>query len=299
MRNDPLAVRRYLAGRRKLVERALAARFPPRGSTLRRAIRYSLLGGGKRLRPILALAAGEVAGAPVRTVLPFACALELVHTYSLVHDDLPAMDDDDLRRGRPTNHKVFGEGVAILVGDALLTEAFELMTAARYVAPRNALAAIAEVARAAGEAGMVGGQVLDLAAAGQTATLAAIRTIHRRKTGALFTAAVRVGALVAGARPALLRRLTTYGEQLGLCFQIADDIADAVGAGDGRTDRVLGKATYPALLGMRRARVHAERARDAALAAVDPLGARAMPLRSIAALVVAQLDEPVTLAETA
>jgi geranylgeranyl diphosphate synthase, type II len=299
MRNDPLAVRRYLAGRRRLVERALAARFPPRGSTLRRAIRYSLLGGGKRLRPILALAAGEVAGAPVRTVLPFACALELVHTYSLVHDDLPAMDDDDLRRGRPTSHKVFGEGVAILVGDALLTEAFELMTAARQVAPRHALAAVAEVARAAGEAGMVGGQALDLAAAGQTATLAAIRTIHRRKTGALFTAAVRVGALVAGARPALLRRLTTYGEQLGLCFQIADDIADAVGAGDGRTDRVLGKATYPALLGMRRARVHAERARDAALAAVDPLGARAMPLRSIAALVVAQLDEPVTLAETA
>jgi geranylgeranyl diphosphate synthase, type II len=292
------ALRRYLAMRRRLVERALARRFPSRGPALRRAIRYSLLGGGKRLRPILALAAGEVAGAPVRTVLPFACALELVHTYSLVHDDLPAMDDDDLRRGRPTSHRMFGEGTAILVGDALLTEAFGLMADARGVAPGRALAAIAEVARAAGEAGMVGGQALDLAAAGRSATLAQVRAIHRRKTGALFTAAVRVGALAAGAPPALLRRLTAYGEQLGLCFQIADDIADAVEAGDGRTDRALGKATYPALLGMERARVHAERARDAALAAVAPLGARVAPLRAIAGLVVAQLDAPAVLART-
>ena len=291
-------VRRYLAARRRLVERELAVRFPARSSALRRAIRYSLLGGGKRLRPVLTLAAGEVAGASLRTVLPFACALELIHTYSLVHDDLPAMDDDDLRRGRPTSHKVFGDGVAILVGDALLTEAFGLMAAARHVPPRHALAAVAELARAAGEAGMVGGQALDLAAEGHEATLSAIRGIHRRKTGALFTAAVRVGALVAGARPALLRRLTTYGEQLGLCFQIADDIADAVEAGDGRTDRALGKATYPALLGMDRSRAHAERARDAALDAVAPLGPRAEPLRAIAALVVAQIDAPAVLART-
>jgi geranylgeranyl diphosphate synthase, type II len=292
------ALRRYLAALRRLVERALARRFPPRGPVLRRAIRYSLLGGGKRLRPILTLAAGEVAGAPVRTVLPFACALELIHTYSLVHDDLPAMDDDDLRRGQPTSHRMFGEGTAIMVGDALVTEAFGLMANARGVPPARALAAVAEVARAAGEAGMVGGQALDLAAAGRAATLAHVRTIHRRKTGALFTAAVRVGGLAAGAPPALLRRLTAFGEQLGLCFQIADDIADAVEAGDGRTDRALGKATYPALLGLERARVHAERARDAALAAVAPLGPRAAPLRAIAGLVVAQLDEPVILART-
>jgi len=298
MRSDALDPGRYLAARRRLVERALARRFPPRGPALRRAIRYSLLGGGKRLRPILALAAGEVAGAPPPTVLPFACALEVVHTYSLVHDDLPAMDDDDLRRGRPTSHKVFGEGTAILVGDALLTEAFGLMAGARNVAPVRVLAAIAELARAAGEVGMVGGQALDLAAAGRPATLAAIRAIHRRKTGALFTAAVRVGALVAGARPTLLRRLTRYGEQLGLCFQIADDIADAVEAGDGRTDRALGKATYPALLGMERSRAHAERARDAALDAVAPLGSRAEPLRAIATLVVAQIDAPAVLART-
>jgi len=223
--------------------------------------------------------------------MPFACALELVHTYSLVHDDLPAMDDDDLRRGRPTSHRVFGEGVAILVGDALLTEAFGLMTTATGVAPQRALAAIAELARAGGEAGMVGGQALDLAAAGRSATLARIRAIHRGKTGALFTAAVRVGALVAGARPPLLHRLTTYGEQLGLCFQIVDDILDAVQAGDGRTDAALGKATYPAVLGMARARTHAEHARDRALAALAPLGARAEALRAVARVVVAQLDE--------
>jgi geranylgeranyl diphosphate synthase type II len=285
-------VQGYLAARRRLVERALARRFPARGTGLRRAIRYSLLGGGKRLRPILALAAGEVAGGSVRTVLPFACALELVHTYSLVHDDLPAMDDDDLRRGRPTSHRVFGEGVAILVGDALLTEAFGLMASATKVAPARVLAAVGEVARAAGEAGMVGGQALDLAAAGRRATLARIRAIHRGKTGALFTAAVRVGALVGGARPALLRRLTTYGEQLGLAFQIVDDITDAAQAGDGRTDAALGKATYPAVLGTAGARAHAERARDRALTALAPLGPRAAPLRGIARLVVAQVEEP-------
>ncbi len=294
----PAALRRYLTARRRLVERALARRFPPRPPELRRAIRYSLLAGGKRLRPILALAAGDVAGARVTAVLPFACALELVHTYSLVHDDLPAMDDDTLRRGRPTSHTVFGEGTAILVGDALLTEAFGWMATARGVSPARAVAAIDEIARAAGEAGMVGGQALDLAAEGRGLTLAAVRAIHRRKTGALFTAAVRVGGLVAGARPGLVRRLTTYGEQLGLCFQIADDIADAVQAGDGRTDRALGKATYPALLGLPRARRHAERARDAALDAVAPLGERAAPLRAIAEFVVTQLEEPAVLART-
>jgi geranylgeranyl diphosphate synthase type II len=284
-------VQGYLAARRRLVEQALARRFPARGTRLRRAIRYSLLGGGKRLRPILALAAGEVAGVSVRTLLPFACALELVHTYSLVHDDLPAMDDDDLRRGRPTSHRVFGEGVAILVGDALLTEAFGLMAGATNVAPARVLAAVGELARAAGEAGMVGGQTLDLAAAGRPATLARIRAIHRGKTGALFTAAVRVGGLVGGARPALLRRLTTYGEQLGLAFQIVDDIVDAAQAGDGRTDAALGKATYPAVLGTARARTHAEHARDRALTALAPLGPRAAALRAIACLVVSQADE--------
>ena len=286
------ALQRYLTARRRLVERALSIRFPPARSVLRRAIRHSLLGGGKRLRPILTLAAGEVAGGRAVALLPFACALELIHTYSLVHDDLPAMDDDDMRRGRPTSHKVYGEGTAILAGDALLTEAFGMMAGARGGVPSRAVAAIAELARAAGESGMVGGQALDLAAEGGRASLKQVRDIHRRKTGALFTAAVRVGGLVAGASAPTLRRLTTYGDGLGLCFQIADDIADAAQAGDGRTDRALGKATYPAVLGLEGARRHAERARDEAIDAVAPLGERAGPLRAVATWVVAQIAPP-------
>src|SRR5206468_3759515 len=194
-----LDLERYLAARARLVERALAARFPPARTRLRQAMRYSLLAGGKRIRPVLALAAGEACGAPARRVLPFACALEMIHTYSLVHDDLPAMDDDDLRRGQPTSHKVWGEGLAILVGDALLTEAFRVMAGAPGVPPARALGAVAEVAAAAGEAGMVGGQALDLAAEGSRPSLRRVQDIHRRKTGALLRSAVRVGALVAGA----------------------------------------------------------------------------------------------------
>src|SRR5262245_41249659 len=202
---------RYLAARARLVDRELSVRFPPLRTRLRQAIRYSLLAGGKRIRPILALAAGEVAGAPPRLVLPFACALEMIHTYSLVHDDLPAMDDDDVRRGRPTSHKIFGDGLAILVGDALLTEAFHAMAPARGVPPARTVRIIAEIAGAAGEGGMVGGQALDLAAEGRPAGLARVREIHRGKTGALLRVAVRAGALVAGAEGVVLRRLTEYG----------------------------------------------------------------------------------------
>ena len=255
-------------------------------------MRYSLLAGGKRLRPILTLAGAEVAGGRPRLALPFACALEMIHTYSLVHDDLPAMDDDDFRRGRPTSHKVYGEGLAILVGDALLTEAFRLMARARGVPARRALRAVAEVAGAVGEAGMVGGQALDLAATGDAPGLARVRAIHRRKTGALLRTAVRLGALVAGAPPALLARLTRYGEHVGLAFQIADDILDAGegAAADGRTDRRLGKATYPAAVGLGRARRLAWRERERALAALAPLGPVADPLRAIAAYVVERAE---------
>jgi geranylgeranyl diphosphate synthase type II len=281
---------RYLAARRRVVERALAARLPPGRERLRQAMRYSLLAGGKRIRPILTLAAAEVAGGAPRVALPFACAVEMIHTYSLVHDDLPAMDDDDLRRGRPTSHKVYGEGLAILVGDALLTEAFATMASARGVPAPRVLRAVAEVATAVGEGGMVGGQALDLAAEGASARLRRVREIHRRKTGALLRVAVCVGALVGGASPAALRRLTAYGEHLGLAFQIADDILDAAGgsAADGRTDRELGKATYPAAVGLRAARAAAACERDAALAALRPLGSGAEPLRAIVAHVVAR-----------
>jgi geranylgeranyl diphosphate synthase type II len=280
-------VERYLAAERRRIERALAAYLPRARTRLRAAIRYSLLAGGKRIRPILALAGGEVAGAPSRAVMPFACALEMIHTYSLVHDDLPAMDDDDLRRGRPTSHRAWGEGLAILVGDALLTEAFAVMARARGVPAARVLAAIAEVAGAAGEAGMVGGQALDLAAAGRGASLTGVRTIHTRKTGALLRAAVRVGAIVGGSRPTVLRRLTTYGAHLGLAFQIADDLLDAEGGpeADGRTDLALDKATYPALLGRAGAVRHLARERAAALAALAPLGREAEPLRAIASYV--------------
>jgi geranylgeranyl diphosphate synthase, type II len=289
-----LGTESYLASRARVVDRALAARLPADRTRLRQAIRYSLLAGGKRIRPILALAAGEVVGAAPAAVLPFACALEMIHTYSLVHDDLPAMDDDDLRRGRPTSHRVYGDGLAILVGDALLTEAFRVMAAARGVPPARALQVIAEVAAAAGETGMVGGQALDLAATGGRATLARVRTIHRRKTGALLRVAVRVGGVVGGADDAVLRRLTAYGEHLGLAFQIADDLLDATEnpAADGRTDRALGKATYPAVLGMAGARRACARERDAALAALAPLGAAAEPLRAIAAYVAARVESP-------
>jgi geranylgeranyl diphosphate synthase, type II len=276
---------RYLDERSRLVERGLGRLFPGRRG-IREAIRYSLLAGGKRIRPILTLAAGEVAGIPVRTAMPFACAVELVHTYSLVHDDLPSMDDDDARRGRPTSHKVYGEGIAILVGDALLTEAFGVMARARGVSPARIVAAIDDLAHAAGEAGMVGGQALDLAAEGSEATLPKVRGIHALKTGALLRASVRIGGIVGGASRGTLARLTMYGQALGLAFQIADDIMDALDEGDGRTDLVLGKATYPGALGMDAARTHARRARDAAIAAVAPLGAKADVLSALAAYVV-------------
>jgi len=280
----------HLGVRAKLIEHSLAHHLPRNGARLRHAVRYSLLAGGKRIRPILTLAAAEAVGGSARTALPFACALEMIHTYSLVHDDLPAMDDDDLRRGRPTSHKVYGEGLAILVGDALLTEAFRVMAEARGIPAERARLAIAEVAAAAGERGMVGGQALDLAAEGKRTTLRQVAGIHRLKTGALLRVSVRVGALVAGAKPAVLRRLTTYGEHLGLAFQIADDILDAEGGddADGRKDRELGKATYPGVLGLDGARRHAARERDRALAALRPLGARAEPLRAIVAYVVSR-----------
>jgi geranylgeranyl diphosphate synthase type II len=285
---------RHLASRARLVERALASHLPAGRSRLRRAIRYSLLAPGKRIRPVLMLAAAEVAGGRVRTALPFACALEMIHTYSLVHDDLPAMDDDAVRRGRPTSHRAWGEGLAILVGDALLTEAFRVIASARGVPPARALRIAAEVAAAAGEAGMVGGQALDLAATGRSTSLAAVREIHRRKTGAMLLAAVRTGGLVAGAGPALLGRLTTYGRHLGLAFQIADDVQDAIdgAVGDGRTDRALGKATYPAAAGLERARRLAVRERDAAVAALRPLGTRGGTLRALAEYVVARALPP-------
>jgi geranylgeranyl diphosphate synthase type II len=251
---------------------------------------YSLLAAGKRLRPILVLLSCEACGGEVEAALPAACALEMVHTYSLIHDDLPAMDNDDLRRGRPTNHVVFGEGLAILAGDGLLTLAFEVL--ANDIAPaETAAACCADLARAAGMAGMVGGQVADLEAEGRTvSSLEELEGIHRRKTGALLACALTLGARIAQAGDEELHRLASYGRALGLAFQITDDLLDVCGCTQNvgkavHKDASRGKLTYPSLLGdeasMLRAQCQIAEARDW----IKPFGERGRRLESLAQFV--------------
>jgi len=253
-------------------------------------MRYSLFSGGKRLRPVLLLAAGEAVGGQRKRLLPFACGIEMIHTYSLIHYDLPALDDDALRGGKPTSHCVVGESTAILAGDALLTEAFRVMTTAGVTdgkSARSAIAAIGAIAAAAGTRGMVGGQVADLAHEGKSVTLATVRGIHCRKTAALIGAATEAGALVGGARGAWLRALKNYGRALGLAVQIADDVRDAEAstAVTGKTagrDKVRGKATYVAVLGSTAAHAALRREIGRALRALVPLGERGVLLAQLA-----------------
>jgi len=285
----------YLEQRRALVEAALDASIRDDGSRLVEAMRYALLGGGKRVRPILLLASADAVGADQRAssaLMPFACAIEMIHAYSLVHDDLPAMDDDELRRGRPTLHVRYDEALAILAGDGLLTEAFSVMAGvAAQSADSAAARATAEIAAAAGAAGMVGGQADDMAAEGSEIGVDEVERIHRRKTGALLRAAVRAGALLAGAGRAQLSALTAYGDSLGLAFQVVDDVLDATaptqatGKIAGR-DRERGKRTYPVLLGLDGARARAEELRQAARSALEPFDAAADPLRDLVDFVV-------------
>jgi geranylgeranyl diphosphate synthase type II len=291
----PAALERYLAAHRRTVERALRRYLAPRRgrpAELTAAMRYAVLGPGKRLRPVLALASAEVVGGAraVPGALPFGCALEMIHAYSLVHDDLPAMDDDDERRGRPSLHVEFGEALAILTGDALLSEAF--LVIARGAGPgaagrTRALEVVAEVASAAGADGMVAGQVVDLASEGlRNVPLRTVAGIHRRKTGALIRGAVRAGAIAAGATPRQLGALTGYGEALGLAFQIADDILDATDARaligrKGGGDEARGKATYPGVLGVDGALRRARAAAAQACAVLRPFGARAAALEAL------------------
>jgi len=249
------------------------------------AARYSLLAGGKRLRPALALGAAELLGQQAAMALPAACALEMIHTYSLIHDDLPAMDDDDLRRGRPTLHRAYDEATAILAGDALLTMAFDVIAAS------GNCTVVQEIARAAGVAGMVGGQYVDLQSEGRSLDLPALQAIHRAKTGALIRVAVRAGAMLANAAPTALAALTQYGENIGLAFQIADDILDIVGeeTAIGKpvgSDAANNKATYPALLGLDAARARAREAADSAIAALAPFGPEADDFRALARFIV-------------
>ncbi len=283
-------MKRYLAARRKQIDRALD-RFLPNKSTppatLHQAMRYSLFAGGKRLRPILCLAAAEACGGRASAAIPLACAVECIHTYSLIHDDLPSMDNDDLRRGRVTCHKVFGDGIAILAGDALLTIAFEIAARVTATARYDLRKIIREMGDAAGSRKLIAGQVADLEAEGRRVDRAQLRYIHENKTAALLTSSVRLGAMSANAAPKQLAAITAFGRALGLAFQIIDDILDVtqtsakLGKSAGK-DVAAQKATYPAVLGLENSRAEARRLTAKAHRALASLGEKSAGLRALA-----------------
>lgn len=283
-----MSLKKFLVEKAGKTEAALAehmqswAEGPP---VLKEAAEYSLFAGGKRIRPALALGAAEIVCGKDDPAMPAACAIEMIHTYSLIHDDLPAMDDDDLRRGKPTLHKAFDEAIAILAGDALLTAAFDIL------AQTGDMQVLREIAYAAGPAGMAGGQVMDLQSEGHVISLDTLRQIHSRKTGALIVVSVKAGAMLAKASQQQLAAFTEYGKQIGLAFQIADDILDVTGeeAAIGKRtggDEARGKATYPALVGLEPSREMARKAADAAIAALRQFGSEADMFRALAAFIV-------------
>lgn len=291
---------KYLEEKRQLVDRYLETHLPPVGTSpavLHEAIRYSLLAGGKRIRPILTIAAAEAIGPPPLSLPPVACAFEFIHTYSLIHDDLPAMDNDDFRRGKPTNHKVYGDGMAILAGDGLQTMAFEWCSRADLVIdidPRTQMQIIAELALGSGNDGMVGGQVLDIQAENQREIgLEELQNIHAHKTGKLIRAAVRVGALLSGANMTQFDLLTSYAEDIGLAFQIADDVLNVTGTReelgkDANTDAERGKQTYPSFYGLEGAKKLAQECADRAIGRLASFDDKADPLRGIAQYIVSR-----------
>jgi geranylgeranyl diphosphate synthase type II len=287
----------YLGRQLALIEEALD-RFMPaaaiRPDRLHQSMRYSVLGGGKRIRPVLMLAACEAVGGDSRQALPAACAVEMIHAYSLIHDDLPAMDNDDLRRGRPTNHKVYGEATAILAGDGLLTEAFVLLSRSDVlegVSAVDRLTIINQLATHAGTRGMVGGQMVDMEVEGNPIDLPTLEYIHTHKTGALIKAAIDIGGIIGGPLPEQREALQRYAAAVGLAFQIADDILDVtaktedLGKRSG-SDQQRGKATYPALLGLTQARDHARELNEVANNALQIFGQEAQPLRAIARYII-------------
>ncbi len=283
-------LQRYIKRRGAQVDRALGRLLPKeqvRPPTIHKAMRYSMFAGGKRLRPVLCLAAAEACGGSVADALPLACAVECIHTYSLIHDDLPCMDDDDFRRGRPTSHKVFGEGVAVLAGDALLTVAFEMLAKARAGRRYSHGAMVRELAGASGSLNLIAGQVADLEGEGNHLGLADLRFIHERKTAALIRASLRLGGMSADAPAAKLKALSDFGLALGLAFQIIDDILDVtqtsehLGKSAGKDVRSQ-KSTYPALLGLNGAQKEADRWTGRALGALKAFGRRGETLRAIA-----------------
>jgi geranylgeranyl diphosphate synthase type II len=283
-----------LKKRAKIVEEALERFLPP--STvfpplIHQAMRYSVMGGGKRIRPSLVMAGAEAVGGSAASVLPAACAVELIHVYSLIHDDLPAMDNDDYRRGKLTSHKVYGEAIAVLAGDALLTLAFQLLAENKAGRPEDTLKVIREAALGAGTKGLIGGQVVDIFSTGEEVDEVTLEYIHRNKTGALYRISVRTGAILAGARQDQLEALSRYAEHLGLAFQIKDDILDLVGE-----EKIIGKpvgsdlknkkATYPALFGLENSREKASRECARALSAISGFGKEADFLRSLVNFVI-------------
>jgi len=287
----------YLLSRQQLVDVALTDLLKTRtglDAVLHEAMHYSVFAGGKRLRPILCMAAAEAVGGSAEAVLPIGCAIEYIHTYSLIHDDLPVMDDDDLRRGRPTSHKVFGEALALLAGDGLLTDAFAVLTLPEMVARFSApllLQTIHIVARAAGSAGMVAGQVVDVRSEGRSADLATVEFIHRHKTAALITAPLAAGALLGGGTDQQVDALTDYGQKIGLAFQISDDILDILGdtATLGKkvgADAQRGKVTYPGVVGLPQAQAVQADLVDKAIALLAPFGPEARPLRALARYII-------------
>jgi len=294
---DAIDFEAYLSEKKIAVDNALDAWFTDSdelASDIIDAMRYSLFAGGKRLRPILCIAGAEAVGGKETDVLPVACALELIHTYSLIHDDLPMMDDDDLRRGKPSSHKVFGEAVAMLAGDGLLTEAFNLITTTKVtdkVSHRALLKVTGMIARAAGHRGMIGGQLADIQWEGKTADHTLVEFIHTHKTGALITVSVTAGAILGGGDLSQIEAITSYGEKTGLAFQISDDILDIEGETDtmgkiAGADERKGKVTYPAVVGLERSReIQAKLVHDA-VESLGMFGPSAAPLHQIAHYIV-------------
>ncbi|MEK6744971.1 MAG: polyprenyl synthetase family protein [Nitrospirota bacterium] len=294
-------IKEYLTKKREVVDKALESLVPPAKTfppKVFEAMRYSLFAGGKRVRPILAIASAEALGAKTAGLLPIAGALELIHTYSLIHDDLPAMDDDDLRRGRPTCHKVYGEAMAILAGDGLLNRAFEVLSDQRRLKMVTAMRLISitrEISLASGVFGMVGGQVVDMESEGKDIDLPTLEYIHTHKTGALIRASVRTGAIYAKASEKRLKALTRYGERVGLAFQIADDILDIVGSQeeigkDVGSDLKKGKKTFPSFYGLEESRRRAREVSDQALAALKDFDRKADPLRELAKYIINRVN---------
>jgi len=289
-KSAPFELSSWLTAHARSVDQALDCFLPKAGArpaTIHKAMRYSLFAGGKRMRPALVLAAAEACGGKAAEAMPLACAVECIHTYSLIHDDLPAMDNDDFRRGKPTNHKVFGEGIAVLAGDALLTQAFEIAAQCRGWPRYSHRQVVLEISRAAGSLQLIAGQVADLEGEGKPVSAAQLRYIHERKTSALLCCSARLGGMSANCTAAQLRALTDFGYHVGLAFQVIDDILDVTQSTEklGKTagkDVAAQKATYPAIVGLERSREIARRLTDRAYAALKPFRGRAVALEALA-----------------